>query len=206
MKPKEIESLSFKIIEEESGDHGFSPSEWPIVQRIIHTSADFEYMKTIRFHPKAIESGVSAIRQGKTLITDTHMARAGIRKKEIHRFGGSVICLIDDETVVKVAAETGSTRAKTAVDTAIHNIKGSIYVVGNAPTALLRLIELVKDNKAHPALIIGLPVGFVNAAESKTALMDLETPYISNVGRKGGSNVAASVVNALSIMASTDIC
>ena len=108
MKPKEIESLSFKIIEEESGDHGFSPSEWPIVQRIIHTSADFEYMKTIRFHPKAIESGVSAIRQGKTLITDTHMARAGIRKKEIHQFGGSVICLIDDETVVKVAAETGS--------------------------------------------------------------------------------------------------
>ncbi len=204
MKPKEIESLSFKIIEDESGDHGFSPSEWPIVRRIIHTSADFEYIKTIRLHPKAIESGLSAIRQGKTLITDTHMARAGIRKKEIHRFGGSVICLIDDESVVKTAAETGSTRAKTAVDTAIPNIKGSIYVVGNAPTALLRLIELVKDNKAHPALIIGLPVGFVNATESKTALMDLETPYISNVGRKGGSNVAASVVNALSIMASTE--
>jgi precorrin-8X/cobalt-precorrin-8 methylmutase len=204
VKPKEIESLSFKIIEEESGDHGFSPSEWPIVQRIIHTSADFEYIKTMRFHPNAIASGVSAIRQGKTLITDTHMARAGIRKKEIHRFGGSVICLIDDDSVVKTATETGSTRAKTAVDAAVPHLNGSIYIVGNAPTALLRLIELVKENRIQPALIIGLPVGFVNAAESKTALMDLETPYVSNVGRKGGSNIAASVVNALSIMASKD--
>jgi len=201
VKPQEIESLSFKIIDKEAGAHSFSASEWPIVQRMIHTSADFEYMETVRFHPMAIENGVEAIRKGKTIITDTHMARSGIRKDVINRNGGSVICLIDDDTVKRTAVETGSTRAKTAVDTALPHLDGGIYVVGNAPTALLRLVELVKEEKTRPSLIIGLPVGFVNAAESKAALMALDTPYISNVGRKGGSNIAASVVNALSKMA-----
>jgi precorrin-8X/cobalt-precorrin-8 methylmutase len=135
------------------------------------------------------------------IITDTNMARVGIRKKESEQFGGQVKCYINDPLIHEKAVLTGVTRAKAAVDMAISEMKDGIYVVGNAPTALLRLIELVSAKKARPALIIGLPVGFVNAAESKAALMEMDTPYISNVGRKGGSNVAASVVNALAILA-----
>ena len=201
MKPQEIENLSFKIIEEEAGNHPFSRDEWPIVRRMIHTSADFEYIKSVRFHPKAIQAGIDAIKRGCRIFTDTHMARVGIRKKEIQAFGGEVNCLIADEDVAKKAQAEGTTRALAAVDIAGERINSGIYVVGNAPTALLRLIELIREKKAFPALIIGLPVGFVNAAESKNALMALNFPYITNKGRKGGSNIAASVVNALAIMA-----
>ncbi len=201
MKPNEIETRSFEIIEKEAGPHDFSHEQWPIVRRMIHTSADFEYMNTVRFHPRAVEAGLSAIRQGKTIITDTNMARVGIRTTELSRFGASVACLMADPRVAEIAAEKGITRARAAVDAAAERMEGGVYVVGNAPTALLRLIELVKEKKARPALIIGLPVGFVNAAESKAALVDMDFPYISNVGRKGGSNIAASVVNALAIMA-----
>jgi precorrin-8X/cobalt-precorrin-8 methylmutase len=171
---------------------------------MIHTSADFGYKDMVRFHPDAIKSGLEAIRSGKNIITDTNMVRVGIRKREIEQFGGRVRCYMNDPQVHSNAKATGVTRAKIAVDMAVEDMEGGIYVIGNAPTALLRLIELVKEKKARPALIIGLPVGFVNAAESKAALMELDYPYISNVGRKGGSNVAASVVNALSIMASED--
>jgi precorrin-8X/cobalt-precorrin-8 methylmutase len=129
------------------------------------------------------------------------MVRVGIRKKEVENYGGRVKCYMDDPLIHEKAKADGSTRAKAAVDAAIAEMKDGIYVVGNAPTALLRLIEQVDAEKARPALIIGLPVGFVNAAESKAALMKMDYPYISNVGRKGGSNVAASVVNALAILA-----
>ncbi|SDU61888.1 precorrin-8X methylmutase [Desulfobacula phenolica] len=201
MKPQEIEDLSFKIIEKEVGDHSFSDDQWPIVRRMIHTSADFEYIQTIRFYPDAVQKGIQAIQRGCHIITDTNMARVGIRKKEIHEFGGNVSCLIADEAVAKKAKEAGSTRALAAVDMACEKMEGGIYVVGNAPTALLRLIELIKDKKANPAMVIGFPVGFVNAAESKDELMALDFPYITNKGRKGGSNIAASIVNALAIMA-----
>ena len=204
MKPDEIEHLSFQIIEREIGAHNLTTQQWAVVRRMIHTSADFEYKDTIRFHPDAITSGLDAIRNGKNIITDTNMARVGIRKREIEQFGGRVRCYMNDPQVHSNAKATGVTRAKVAVDMAVEDMQGGIYVIGNAPTALLHLIELVKEQKARPALIIGLPVGFVNAAESKAALMELDYPYISNVGRKGGSNVAASVVNALSIMASRD--
>ena len=204
MKPDEIENLSFQIIEREIGAHNLATEQWPIVRRMIHTSADFGYKDTVRFHPDAIKSGLDAIRSGKNIITDTNMARVGIRKKELDQFGAGVTCYMNDPQVHNNAKETGVTRAKVAVDMAIDDMQGGIYVVGNAPTALMRLIELVKEKKAQPALIIGLPVGFVNAAESKAALMELDYPFITNVGRKGGSNVAASVVNALSIMASGD--
>jgi precorrin-8X/cobalt-precorrin-8 methylmutase len=129
------------------------------------------------------------------------MAKVGIRKKEIQAFGGEVNCLITDENVAKKAQAEGTTRALAAVDMVGDRINSGIYVVGNAPTALLRLIEVIREKKASPALIIGLPVGFVNAAESKDALITLDFPYITNKGRKGGSNIAASVVNALAIMA-----
>jgi precorrin-8X/cobalt-precorrin-8 methylmutase len=204
MKPDEIENLSFQIIEREIGAHNLRNEQWIIVRRMIHTSADFGYKDMVRFHSDAIKSGLDAIRSGKNIITDTNMARVGIRKREIEQFGGRVKCYMNDQQVHSNAKATGVTRAKIAVDMAVEDMQGGIYVIGNAPTALLRLIELVKEQKARPALIIGLPVGFVNAAESKAALMELDYPYISNVGRKGGSNVAASVVNALSIMASGD--
>lgn len=201
MKPLEIESLSFSIIDREAGKHNFPAEQWNIVQRMIHTSADFEYMKTICFHPKAISNGIKAVRSGKPIITDTEMAKSGIRKTETAHFKIPVSCLIGNEDVKQFAQKHGTTRAFAAVDIAADIMEGGIYVVGNAPTALLRLIELVKEKKAKPALIIGLPVGFVNAAESKAELTALDYPYISNTGRKGGSNIAASVVNALLIMA-----
>jgi len=201
MKPEEIEALSFKIIEQEAGEHGFTEVQWQVVRRMIHTSADFEYKQSIRFHPDAIKAGLNAIRKGKTVITDTNMARVGIRKGELSRFGVRVESLMGDAEVAKIAVKAGITRAKAAVDAALDKMEGGIYVVGNAPTALLRLMEQVTRKKAAPALIVGLPVGFVNAAESKAELIKMDIPYISNVGRKGGSNVAASVVNALAIIA-----
>ncbi len=125
------------------------------------------------------------------------MARVGIRKSDLERFGTEVKCFMTDSEVGRIASKTGTTKAKAAVDAAIPDMENGIYVIGNAPTALLRLIELVKEKKAKPALIIGFPVGFVNAAESKANLIEMDYPYISNIGRKGGSNIAASVVNAL---------
>jgi precorrin-8X/cobalt-precorrin-8 methylmutase len=201
MKPEEIEKLSFQIIEQEIGTRNVADDHWPIIRRMIHTSADFEYKEMVRIHPDAVKAGMEAIRNGKKIITDTNMARVGIRKKELDRFGASTECYMNDPMIHRNAKATGVTRAKVAVDMAIENMRGGIYVVGNAPTALMRLVELIKEQKAQPALVIGLPVGFVNAAESKAALIELDHPYISNIGRKGGSNVAASVVNALAIMA-----
>ena len=201
MQPSEIETLSFRIIDEEAGAHPYSDREWHVVRRMIHTSADFEYMQTIRVHPRALEVGIGALRDGRNIVTDTNMVRAGIRKREIDRFGGSVDCLIDNATVAQAAHESGCTRAMAAVDAAIPIMTGGIYVVGNAPTALLRLMALIRTGAAQPALVIGLPVGFVNAEESKAELAQMPIPHITNVGRKGGSNVAASVVNALAIMA-----
>jgi precorrin-8X/cobalt-precorrin-8 methylmutase len=201
MKPDEIEKLSFQIIDQEVGSHDFTSEQWAIVRRMIHTSADFEYKDTVRFHKDAIKAGLDAIRKGRKIVTDTNMARVGIRKNELAQFGASVTCYMNDPQVRRNAEAIGVTRAKIAVETATADMADGIYVIGNAPTALLGLIDLIKEQKAKPALIIGLPVGFVNAAESKAVLMTLDFPFISNIGRKGGSNVAASVVNALAIMA-----
>jgi precorrin-8X/cobalt-precorrin-8 methylmutase len=201
MKPDEIETLSFKIIDEEAGRHNFPSDKWSVVRRMIHTTADFEYIRSVRFHPDSISCGINALRNGKKIVTDTNMARVGIRKSDLESFGMEVKCFMSDPEVGRIALKTGITRAKAAVDAAISDMEDGIYVIGNAPTALLRLIELVKDKKAKPALIIGLPVGFVNAAESKAALVEIDYPYITNKGRKGGSNVAASVVNALAKLA-----
>ncbi len=197
MTPTEIETQSFTIIDHEAGPHAFSPDEWQIVRRMIHTSADFDYMKTVRFHPNAISKGIQAIRQGKSIVTDTTMAKSGINAAGLSRHGCRITCLIQDPDVCAIAQNTENTRAAAAVDAALAEMEGGVYVIGNAPTALLRLIELIKAGQAHPALVIGLPVGFVNAAESKAELMAMDYPSISNTGRKGGSTVAASVVNAL---------
>jgi precorrin-8X/cobalt-precorrin-8 methylmutase len=201
MQPQEIERLSFQIIDDEAGDHGFPPDQWQVVQRMIHTSADFEWQQMVRLHPAAIASGVKAIRNGCTIVTDTNMARVGIRQRDLAPFGATVRCYMTDARVGETAVRNGITRASAAVDVAAPELAGGICVVGNAPTALLRLMELMDRGNAQPALIIGLPVGFVNAAESKAMLLEKDVPYITNVGRKGGSNVAAAVINALIIMA-----
>jgi precorrin-8X/cobalt-precorrin-8 methylmutase len=200
MKPAEIETQSFTIIDKEAGGHKFTHDQWNIVRRIIHTSADFDYMNTICFSKDSIAAGIQAIRSGKTIITDTRMARSGIRKQNIERFGGRVLCLINDSDVAALAEEKGTTRAQAAVDLSAREANGGIYAVGNAPTALIRLIELVNAGTIQPALILGFPVGFVNAAESKALLRELPVPYITNIGRKGGSTIVASVVNALIIL------
>jgi len=201
MKPEEIESTSFDIIDREAGEHDFNGPQWSIVRRMIHTTADFEFKDIVRFHPGAIAAGIEAIRSGKMIITDTNMVRVGIRTRDLAPFGALVKCYMNDPLIHERAKSNGTTRARAAVDMALNDMKDGIYVIGNAPTALLRLIELIIAGQARPALIIGLPVGFVNAAESKAALMELDYPYISNLGRKGGSNLAASVVNALVILA-----
>ncbi|MEJ2155902.1 MAG: precorrin-8X methylmutase [Desulfobacteraceae bacterium] len=201
MKPHEIEQESFAIIDAEAGPHGFSSEQWPIVRRMIHTSADFEYLTSVRIHPQAVAAGIQAIRRGGTIYTDTNMARIGIRTRDLERFGAQAQCLMASDRIARKAAEAGITRAKAAVDAVADTLDSAIYVVGNAPTALQRLIELIRGGTAAPALVIGLPVGFVNAAESKAELLDLDIAYITNVGRKGGSNVAASVVNALILLA-----
>jgi precorrin-8X/cobalt-precorrin-8 methylmutase len=201
MKPQQIEALSFQIIEKEAGNHGFDETHWPVVRRVIHTSADFEYIRTLRFGNDAVKKGISAIENGCDIFTDTNMARVGIRTAEITRFGGTVSCLMADPAVAARAAAEGTTRALAAVDLVAGRLDGAVYVVGNAPTALMRLVALIREGNPGPALVIGLPVGFVNAAESKQELLALDIPYITNVGRKGGSNVAAAVVNALAILA-----
>jgi precorrin-8X/cobalt-precorrin-8 methylmutase len=201
MTPEQIEAESFRIIEREAGAHGFGAAEWPIVRRMIHTSADFDYLRSVRFHPRAVPAGVAAIRGGCAVVTDTNMARIGIRTRDLERFGGRVVCRMDEPATHAAARAAGSTRAAAAVTAAADEMAGGIYVVGNAPTALLQLIELMRTGRARPALVIGLPVGFVNAAESKAALAQLDHPHITNAGRKGGSNVAAAVVNALILLA-----
>jgi precorrin-8X/cobalt-precorrin-8 methylmutase len=201
MKPEAIERESFAIIDAEAGPHGFSPAQWTIVRRMIHTSADFEYLHSVRFSDRAVADGIAAIRAGAPVFTDTEMARAGIRGRGLARFGGQVVCRMADPEIARAAQAAGITRARAAVEAVAERLSGSIYVIGNAPTSLLRLIERIGEGCAPPALVVGLPVGFVNAAESKALLLETAVPYVTNVGRKGGSNVAASVVNALIILA-----
>lgn len=201
MKPFEIEPESFRIIDEEAGPHNYSEDEWSIVRRMIHTSADFEYKESVRFNGDAVNKGIEAILNGKNVITDTNMAKSGVKKYELNNYGGEAICLISDSKIIKEAESKEITRAKAAVDASIELMEGGIYAVGNAPTALIRLVELIKEGKIKPSLILGFPVGFVNAAESKEMLREFDVPYITNIGRKGGSNIAAAVVNAIIVLA-----
>lgn len=203
MRPDEIEKTSFAIIEEEAGEHGFTPDQWAVVARMIHTSADFEYLDTVRIHPGAVDAGIAALKQGVAVITDTNMVLAGLRKKDLAGFGCEAACFMASQEIADMAEKNGTTRAEAAVDVAAEAMAGGIYVVGNAPTALMRLIALIRQGRANPALVVGFPVGFVNAAESKAQLLTVDTPYITNTGRKGGSNVAAAVVNSLILLAKT---
>lgn len=201
VQPQLIEGKSFDIINEEIGDHPFTEEQYPVVQRIIHTSADFELGKSVVFHPDAVRAGVHAIRNGKKIVTDVRMIQSGINKPRIHKFGGSVHVYISDPDVIEEAKRLNTTRAIISMRKAIKETEGGIFAIGNAPTALLELIRLIKEGQAKPDLVVGLPVGFVSAAESKEELAKLDIPFITNVGRKGGSPVTVAAINALSIMA-----
>ncbi|MGE4283638.1 MAG: precorrin-8X methylmutase [Clostridia bacterium] len=198
--PKAIEARSFEIITEILGSKSFTQQEERIIKRVIHTTADFEYADLMEISPDAIEAAFNEIRKGSNIVTDTNMAYSGINKKVLGSFGSEAHCFIANEEVARVAKEQGITRAMASMDVAVQNPKNMIFAIGNAPTALFRLKELIEEGKARPALIIGVPVGFVNVVESKEAIKTLNIPYIICNGRKGGSTVAAAIVNALLYM------
>ena len=194
--PMEIENASMRIIESEIGEHSFSKEELLIVKRIIHTTADFEYKNLVEISKDAIEASKKVFKKSFTIYTDTNMALSGINKIALSKLNGKAICYVNLDEVHKVAKEKGITRSMAALEKACED-NVDIFVVGNAPTALFKLKELIKSGKANPSLIIAVPVGFVGAAESKENLDELNVPYIRVKGRKGGSTVAAAIVNAL---------
>ena len=199
VKPMDIEKRSFEIITEELGDTPLIPGTELVVKRCIHTSADFDYARNLCFSP-VIEKAMDAIKNGACIVTDTQMAKSGINKRALARYGGEVYCFMSDEDVAKIAKENGTTRATASMDKAATLDKKLIFAIGNAPTALVRLYELIEDGKLDPELIIGVPVGFVNVVQSKELIMQSGAPYIVARGRKGGSNIAACICNALLYM------
>ena len=196
IKPGEIEKRSFEIIQSEL-PRPLNPVNAPVILRVIHTTADFEYLETLAFSESVIERATTALRGGISIISDTNMVKAGIDKIRLSAFGGDALCFMQDEDVAEIANQTGTTRAKAAVDKAAALGKPLIFAIGNAPTALMRICELKEAGKLSPELVIGVPVGFVNVVESKEALIRSGIPYITARGRKGGSNVAAAICNAL---------
>lgn len=201
VQPEQIEEKSFQMIDEEVGEHPFTPEQYRVVQRVIHASADFELGKSMLFHPKAIEAGIQAIRSGKKVVADVQMIQSGANKTRIEKYGGEIKVYISDPDVMQEAKRLNTTRAIISMRKAIKEVDGGIYAIGNAPTALLELIRLIKEGEAKPGLIIGMPVGFVSAAESKEELAKLDVPFITNIGRKGGSTVTVAALNAISILA-----
>ncbi|MDD6065529.1 MAG: precorrin-8X methylmutase [Firmicutes bacterium] len=195
--PAEIEKRSFEIITEELGNRTFPADQEPIIKRCIHTSADFDYADNLCFSENAVQKAKDAIRKGACIVTDTQMAKAGINKKKLAAYGGEVFCFMSDEDVAKAAKEKKTTRATVCMDKAAALNRPLIFAIGNAPTALVRLYELIQEEKLKPELIIGVPVGFVNVVQSKERIMQADVPYIVARGRKGGSNIAACICNAL---------
>lgn len=194
--PNEIERRSFEIIEKEL-PHALDPLHAPIIKRVIHTTADFSYADTMRFSEGAIERAREALRSGADIITDTNMAKAGINKSRLAALGGEVHCFMADEDVAAEAKRCGITRAAVSMEKSAIMGENYIYAIGNAPTALIRLYELIMEGKLSPLLVIGVPVGFVHVTEAKELIMRADVPYIVAEGRKGGSNVAAAICNAL---------
>ncbi|MBW4828051.1 MAG: precorrin-8X methylmutase [Clostridiaceae bacterium] len=198
-KPMEIENKSMDIIEEVMGDTNFSPEEKIVVKRMIHTTGDFDYRNIVEFKGDFLNNAISAIKSGGTIYTDTKMAYSGINKTALSKTGCELKYFIDDERAKKLSKELGTTRSACAIDLAVS--EGiDMFVIGNAPTALFRILELVDAGKVDPKFVIGVPVGFVGAKESREELRKYNIPSISTVGTKGGSNVAASIVNALLYM------
>lgn len=199
VRPEEIEKRSFAIIEEELEKRGIvlPEAEAMVTKRVIHTSADFDYAGTMTYAPGAVAAAKHLIEAGADIVTDTNMALAGINKKVLARYGGAAHCFMADEEVARMAKERGVTRASVSMERAAQLDKPVIFAIGNAPTALIRLYELYQAHIFAPAFVIGVPVGFVNVEAAKKLILQTDIPYIINVGRKGGSNVAAAVCNAI---------
>ena len=197
MKPMDIEKRSFEIITEILGDRMLEPENELVIKRVIHTTADFDYADNLAFSEGAVAKGIQALRSGCHIVTDTTMALSGINKTTLSKLGGQVHCFIADPDVAQEAKARGVTRSTVSMEKAAKLEQPCIFAIGNAPTALIALHELMKVGKVNPALIIGVPVGFVNVVESKELIMGDDVPYIVARGRKGGSNVAAAICNAM---------
>ena len=197
IKPMDIEKRSFAIITELLGDTRLDPENELVIKRVIHTTADFDYVQNLVFSPHAVSRGIQALRDGCDIVTDTQMAKSGVNKTILSKLGGQVHCFMSDEDVAREAKERGVTRAIVSMEHAARLPKPCIFAIGNAPTALISIHELMEAGKLHPALIIGVPVGFVNVVESKELFIGSEVPHIIARGRKGGSNVAAAICNAM---------
>lgn len=195
----EIEKRSFEILSQELEKRRIvlPADQEPITKRVIHTSADFEYVDTLEYSPGAVAKAKELIRNGADIVTDTNMALSGINKKLLAGFGGQVHCFMADETVAELAKERKTTRAAVSMEMAARIEKPVIFAVGNAPTALIQLYEMLQQGRYRPAFIIGVPVGFVNVEAAKELIMETDVPYIVNKGRKGGSNIAAAICNAI---------
>ena len=198
-KGQSIEDKSMEIIEHEVGSHPYNDMEWPIVRRVIHATTDFDFAgkNKIIFHKDAITSGISALKNGCSIITDVNGVIGGLNKQNPKDFGNNIICSISDSSLAERAKQENKTRAQMSMRVAALEMDGGIVVIGNAPTALLEVIKMIREGITKPALVIGIPVGFVSAAESKEELQTINVPFITNTGRKGGSSCAASIVNAL---------
>ena len=188
--PQEIETESFRIIEEEFNERTgiqpetLDPQEFAVIRRAIHATGDFSFANSFRFHEHAIESGLKAIRSGKSILTDVNMAIAGISRSLLDPYGGKIICKVAEKEIAQIAVAKGQTRSETAIEEGLQENVG-IVAIGNAPTALLAVLKLIKEGRVHPDLIVGVPVGFVNAEESKDILHEQDYPYITSLGRKG---------------------
>lgn len=198
--PEEIEARSFELITEEIGELQMDEDYASIVKRVIHTTADFDFAANLVFSPGVLEQALEALRQGACIVTDTQMAMAGINKKALKTLGIEVYNFMGDDDVAKLAKKNYTTRAVACIDKAAALGLPMIFAIGNAPTALVRIYELIQEGKLVPKLVIGTPVGFVNVVQSKELILTLPIPYIVSRGRKGGSNVAAAIVNALLYM------
>ncbi len=198
-KGQSIEDASMQMIEDEIGTHQYNEKEWPIVRRVIHSTADFDFAgkNKIIFHKDAIESAMNALRKGCSIIVDVNGVIGGLNKQNPKDFRNNIICNISNPKIMELAKKEGKTRSQVSMRAAISDIDGGVVAIGNAPTALMEIIQMVKEGIVKPALIIGIPVGFICAAESKEELLKLQAPFITNIGRKGGSSSASAIINAI---------
>lgn len=206
-KGQSIEDASMQMIEDEVGNHNYNKKEWPIVRRIIHSTADFDFVgkNKLIFHKDAIENGINALKNGCSIVVDVNGVIGLLNKQNSKDFGNKVVCNISDSEIMERAKKEGKTRSQVSMRAASSEIDGGIVAIGNAPTALLEVIQMVKEGVVKPALIIGIPVGFICASESKEELSKIDkVPFITNIGRKGGSSSAAAIINALYKLARAD--
>ncbi len=202
---RSIEDGSFAIVDREAGAHDFGPDEWQVVRRVIHATADFEFKTLMRLHPDAVRAGVAALRSGCPILVDVRMIAAGLNQARLDAHGCAVHAYISDDDVIAAAQAQNTTRAIESIRKAhrLGVLEGAIVAIGNAPTALLEVVRLILEDGARPALVIGVPVGFVSAAESKEATLTLPTPFIVARGRKGGSPIAVAIIHALLLLSAT---